>query len=146
MTTSEENAATVRDLIQRVLNEGDIGFAEKALSETFVERNPMPGGTADKAGAIAMFTMMREQTPDMRIEVEDVIASGNKVAVRSTMHGTDTNGFMPGTPPTGKPFAMGAIDVFTFDDAGMNTEHYGVYDFIGTMGQLGLLPAPPQPS
>jgi len=143
MATPEENAATVRDLIQLVLNEGDMGFAEKTLSESYVERTPMPGGTADKAGAIAMFTMMREQTPDMHIDVEDVIASGNKVAVHSTMTGTDTLGFMPGMAPTGKPFAMEAIDVFTFDDAGMNTEHYGVYDMMGTMGQLGLLPTPP---
>jgi len=143
VTTPQENAATIRELIQRVLNEGDIGFAEKTLSEGYIERNPMPGGTADKAGAIAMFTMMRQQTPDMQIEVEDVIASGNKVAVRSTMTGTDTEGFMPGMSPTGKPFSMGAIDVFTFDDAGMNTEHYGVYDMVGAMGQLGLLPAPP---
>jgi predicted SnoaL-like aldol condensation-catalyzing enzyme len=143
MTTQEENAATVRELIQRVMNEGDIGFAEKALSESYVERTPMPGGTADKAGAIAMFTMMREQTPDMHIDVEDVIASGNKVVVHSTMTGTDTLGFMPGMAATGKPFTLEAIDVFTFDDAGMNTEHYGVYDMMGTMGQLGLLPAPP---
>ena len=142
MTQQEDNAATVRELIQKVLNEGDMGFAEKTLSEDYVERNPMPGGSADKAGAIAMFTMMRQQTPDMRIEVADVIASGNKVAVRSTMHGTDTNGLMPGMPATGKPFTMGAIDVFSFDDAGMNTEHYGVYDIMGTMGQLGLLPGP----
>jgi predicted ester cyclase len=144
VTTPEENAATTRELIQRVLNEGDIGFAEKTLSESYVERTPMPGGTADKAGAIAMFNMMREQTPDMHIEIEDVIASGNKVAVRSTMTGTDTMGFMPGMPPTGKPFAMGAIDVFTFDGSGMNTEHYGVYDLMGTMGQLGLLPDAPK--
>ena len=143
MTTSEQNAATVRELIQRVMNEGDIGFAEKTLSESYVERSPMPGGTADKAGAIAMFNMMRTQTPDMHIDVEDVIATGNKVAVRSTMTGTDTEGFMPGMAATGKPFSMGAIDVFTFDDAGMNTEHYGVYDIMGTMTQLGLLPAPP---
>ena len=143
MATPEENAATVRDLIQLVLNEGDMGFAEKALSESYVERTPMPGGTADKAGAIAMFTMMREQTPDMHIDVDDVISSGNKVVVHSTMTGTDTLGFMPGMAPTGKPFTMEAIDVFTFDDAGMNTEHYGVYDMMGTMGQLGLLPTPP---
>jgi steroid delta-isomerase-like uncharacterized protein len=144
MTTPQDNAATVRELIQRVLNEGDIGFAEKTLTEDYVERSPMPGGTADKAGAIAMFNMMRTQTPDMHIDIEDVIATGNKVAVRSTMTGTDTMGFMPGMPPTGKPFSMGAMDVFTFDDAGMNTEHYGVYDIMGTMGQLGLLPAPPE--
>jgi hypothetical protein len=146
VTTPEENAAAAREFIQRVMNEGDMGFAEKTFSESFVERNPMPGGTGDKAGAIAMFTMMREQTPDMHVEVEDVIASGNKVAIRSTLTGTDTNGFMPGMSPTGKSFRMGAIDVITFDDAGMETEHYGVYDMMGTMGQLGLLPAPPPPA
>ena len=146
MSTPQDNAATVSELIERVLNEGDIAFAEKVLSESYVERSPMPGGTADKAGAIAMFTLMRNQTPDMHIDVEDVIASGSKVAVRSTMTGTDTEGFMPGMPPTGKPFSMGAIDVFTFDDGGMNTEHYGVYDISGTMMQLGLMPAPPQES
>jgi len=140
VTTPEQNAATVRELIERVMNQGDIMFADKVLSESYVERNPMPGGTADKAGAIAMFEMMRKQTPDMRIEIEDVIASGNKVAVRSTMHGTDTEGFMPGMQATNKPFAMGAIDVFTFDENGMNTEHYGVYDIAGTMQQLGLVP------
>jgi predicted ester cyclase len=144
VATPEQNAATTRELIQRVMNGGEIAFAEEVISESFVERNPMPGGTGDKAGAIAMFRMMRELTPDMHIEVDDVIASGDKVAVRSTMIGTDTNGFMPGMPPTGKPFSMGAIDVFTFDDAGRNTEHYGVYDTMGAMGQLGLLPPPPQ--
>src|SRR5918994_5349553 len=84
MTTPEANTATVRELIQRVMNEGDIGFAEKTLSEDYVERSPMPGGTADKAGAIEMFNMMRSQTPDMHIEIDDVIASGDKVAVHST--------------------------------------------------------------
>jgi len=71
MTTPEEqNAATVRELIQRVMNEGDIGFAEKILSADYIERSPMPGSTADKEGAIAMFNMMRSQTPDMQIEIE----------------------------------------------------------------------------
>jgi steroid delta-isomerase-like uncharacterized protein len=140
MATPEQNAATVRDLIERTMNEGDLAFADKVLSEAYVEQSPMPGSKGDKASAIAMFEMMRQQTPDYRIEIEDVIASGDKVAVRSTMHGTDTNGFMPGMPATNKAFQMGAIDVFTFDDDGMNTEHYGVYDIAGTMQQLGLSP------
>jgi predicted ester cyclase len=147
MTTPEEqNAATVRELIQRVMNEGDIGFAEKILSADYIERSPMPGSTADKEGAIAMFNMMRSQTPDMQIEIEEVIASGNKVAVHSTMTGTDTLGFMPGMSPTGKQFRLDAIDVFTFNDAGQNSEHYGVYDTMGAMAQLGLLELPAPPS
>jgi steroid delta-isomerase-like uncharacterized protein len=142
MTTPDENAAIARELIQRVMNEGDIGFAEKTLSEDYVERTPMPGGTADKAGAIAMFQMMRSQTPDMHIDVDDVIASGDKVAVHSTLKGTDMEGFMPGMAPTGKPFTVEAIDVFRFDANGQNTEHYGVYDMMGAMVQLGQMPMP----
>ncbi len=140
MTTPQENAAAARELVERVLNQGEIAYADKMLSESYVEKSPMPGGTADKAGAIAMFTMMREQTPDMHIDIEDVIASGNKVAMRSRINGTDTKGFMPGMPATNKTFKMGAIDVFTFGEDGMNTEHYGVYDIAGTMTQLGLMP------
>lgn len=142
MTTPQENAATSREFIQRVFNEGDISYAEKMLADDFVDHSPMPGSAGDKAAAIAMFTMMREQTPDMHIQVDDVVASGNKVAVRSTMTGTDTNGFMPGMPPTGKTFSMGGMDVLTFDENGLNTEHYGVYDIPGAMMQLGLMPPP----
>jgi len=142
MTTPQENAATCREFIQRVLNEGDISYAEKMLADDFVDHSPMPGTAGDKASAIAMFTMMRAQTPDMHIEVEDVVADGSKVAVRSTMTGTDTNGFMPGMPPTGKAFSMGGMDVLTFDENGLNTEHYGIYDIPGAMTQLGLMPPP----
>lgn len=44
---------------------------------------------------------------------------------------------------TGKPFEMGAMDLFTFDDDGMNTGYYGVYDMPGAMAQLGLMPGAP---
>jgi hypothetical protein len=44
--------------------------------------------------------------------------------------------------PTGKPFTVEAIDVFTFDANGQNTEHYGVYDVMGGMVQLGLMSMP----
>jgi steroid delta-isomerase-like uncharacterized protein len=142
MATPQENEATARELIQRVLNEGDISFAEKILSEDYVEGTPMPGGTADKAGAIAMFTMMRTQTPDMRVEVHDAIAGEDRVAVRSTLHATDSNGFMPGMPATGKTYSIDAIDVFSFNADGMNSGHYGVYDIPGAMMQLGLMPTP----
>ena len=142
MTTPEENAATARELIQRVLNEGDIPFADKVLSESYVERIPMPGGTADKAGAIAMFTMMREHDPRHahRHRGRDRVREQGRGAQHHDRHRHER--LMPGLPATGKPFTMGAIDVFTFDDDGMNTEHYGVYDIMGMMRQLGHIPAP----
>ena len=144
MTTPEENVATVREFAQRVFNEHDIAFAEKTIADDFVDHTPppMPGATGDKAGTIAMFQMMFEQVPDGRTEVLDTVASGNKVMIRSRMSGTDTNGFMPGMQPTGKSFSMESIDVLTFNDEGLNTEHYGIADIGGAMMQLGLMPPP----
>ena len=142
MATPEENAATCREFVQRVFNEGDISFAEKTLAEDFVDHSPPPGMKGDRASAIEMFRMRSQQVPDSKSEVIDVIASGNKVAVRTRISGTDTNGFMPGMPATGKSFSVETIDVMTFDENGQNTEHYGIFDMMGAMGQLGLLPAP----
>lgn len=142
MSTPEENAATCREFMQRVFNEGDMSFAEKTLSDDFVDHTPAPGMKGDKASAIEMFKMMSEQVPDSTSEILDIVATGNKVAVRTRISGTDTEGFMPGMPATGKSFSVESIDVMTFNENGENTEHYGIFDMMGAMGQLGLLPSP----
>jgi predicted ester cyclase len=145
MTTPEENAATCREFNKRVFGEGDISYAEKMMSDDFVDYSPMPGTgkTGDKASTIEMFRMMHEQFPESKSEIQDIVASGNKVMVRTRISGTDVKGFMPGMPPTGKPYSMETIDVMTFDENGLNTEHYGIADIAGAMTQLGLMPPPP---
>jgi len=44
-------------------------------------------------------------------------------------------------PATGKTFAMDASYLVGVSEQGQIAEHWGVVDTIGTMGQLGLLPA-----
>lgn len=46
-------------------------------------------------------------------------------------------------PPTGKAFEMGGIDILRVNDEGKVVEHWGIQDIMGAMGQLGLLPPPP---
>jgi predicted ester cyclase len=142
MATPQENAATCREFIERVFNENDISFAEKTLSEDFVDHSPPPGMAGDKASMIEMFGMMADQFPDGRTDIIDVVAAGDKVCVRSRMTGTDTNGFMPGMPPTGKPYSAESIDVMTFNENGQNSQHYGIFDVPAVMVQLGLMPGP----
>jgi steroid delta-isomerase-like uncharacterized protein len=142
MSTPEQNKETCREFNQRVFNEGDVSFAEKMLSEDFVDHSPAPGAGTDKAAAIAMFQQMHQQYPDAKAEILDMVAEGPKVAVRTRVTGTDTNGFMPGMPATGKPYSIETIDVMTFDENGLNTEHYGIMDVAGGMMQLGLTPGP----
>ena len=142
MATPEQNKESCREFMQRVFNDRDVSFAEKVLRDDFVDHSPMPGSPGDKASTIEMFRQMNEQFPDSSSEVLDMVASGNKVMVRSRSTGTDTKGFMPGMPPTGKKFSVESIDVMTFDENGQNTEHYGIADVAGAMMQLGLMPPP----
>jgi predicted ester cyclase len=75
-----------------------------------------------------------------------MIAEGDKVVVRSTLHGTQTGPMQmgPGStiPATGKAMTMTSIDIIRFA-GGKMVEHWGNEDDLEMMQQLGLLPANP---
>jgi predicted ester cyclase len=73
--------------------------------------------------------------PDLEHHVEDVIAEGNRVAVRFRVTGTNTQSFM-GSPPSGRPMEFDALAVMTID-AGKVTELFGQFDQLGVLQQLG---------
>ncbi len=82
-----DHVATVRRFYD-LINAGDLdGFGE-LLADDFVEREVTPGIPPTKAGVVAFFRMTRVAFPDMRMQVEDTLVSGDKVAVRLTLSGT----------------------------------------------------------
>jgi steroid delta-isomerase-like uncharacterized protein len=144
MATAEQNKQAVRDFFEEVFNKKNLDHVREALADDVVEHQEFPGITPDKDGVIKTFEMMFGSTPDMQAEILDLIATGDRVASRSVIRGTDTGGFMPGMPPTNKPYSMEAIDIIRFNDDGKVAEHWGIQDVMGAMGQLGLLPPPPE--
>ena len=76
------------------------------------------------------------------MDVEDVIAEGDKTVARITTTGTHRGDFM-GIPPTGSTVEMQLIDIMRFDGAGQVCEHWGVADMLSLMQQLGVVPAGP---
>lgn len=144
MATRQEIEGMVREFYERGMNAQDMDYIEGRLSDDFIEHNPFPGLGDDKKGALETFRAIFAGTPDMHAEVLETIVSGNRFAVRSRFTGTDSGtGQMPGIPPTGKSYSAESIDVVTVNDAGEFSEHYGIQDVMGIMGQLGLLPPPP---
>jgi predicted ester cyclase len=60
------------------------------FSEDFVDHDE-PGGVAVGATAAkAMIENAYKQWPDLHVQVEDIIAEGDKVMVRNTWHGTES--------------------------------------------------------
>src|SRR4029078_692191 len=86
------------------------------------------------------FRMVLTAFPDWRMEVEDLIASGDKTVARVGATATHQGEFM-GVPPTGQRVEMQLIDIMRFDDAGLVREHWGVADMLSLMQQIGAVPA-----
>jgi hypothetical protein len=90
-----------------------------------VEHQVFPGTTPDKKGAIDSYRIFFAASPEMTAEIHDMVAAGDKVAIRATYRGTDEGGFIPNMPATGKPFEMEAIYVVRLNDHGQNRRALG---------------------
>ena len=136
-----DHSVSIRRLYE-LINAGDIDGFGQQLAEDFAERNEVPGIPPTKAGVVQYFRMLMAAFPDFRMEVEDVIASGDKAVARLRVTGTHQGEFM-GIPATGRSANVDLIDITRFGDDGLAREHWGVVDQLAMMQQLGVIPAPP---
>ena len=136
-----DHAATVRRFYS-LLSDGDIDGFGAMLADDFVEHEETPGLAPTKDGVLAFFRMYRAAFPDLRMDPEDVLVSGDKVVARVRATGTHQGEFM-GVPPTDKSIDVQLIDIIRFGDDGLAREHWGVVDVMAMMQQLGVVPDGP---
>ena len=132
--------------IQRLydlINAGDIDGFGRQLADDFVEREEIPGLPPTKDGVVQYFRIILAAFPDMRMDVQDSFASGDKAVARLRLSGTHQGEFM-GIPATGKPVSVNLIDITRFGEDGLAREHWGVADLLAMMQQLGVIPTPGQ--
>jgi steroid delta-isomerase-like uncharacterized protein len=133
-----DHAATMRNTYE-LISAGDIAGFGDLVADDFVEHQGGPGFPATKEGTLDFFHAMLEAFPDLHMNVEDVIADGDKAVARVTTTGTHRGDFM-GIAPTGSTVDMQLIDIMRFDGAGHVCEHWGVADMLSLMQQLGVVP------
>ena len=134
-------AATARRFYD-LINTGDLDRFGDALADDFVEHEETPGLAPTKEGVLEFFRMYRAAFPDMRMEPQDVLVSGDKVVIRARVTGTH-QGELMGMPATGKRVDVQLIDIMRFGDDGLALEHWGVIDSLAMMQQLGAVPDDP---
>jgi steroid delta-isomerase-like uncharacterized protein len=139
-----DNPMTMRRAYE-LINAGDLdGFGE-LLTDDFVEHEEIPGLEPTKEGVIELFRSYRSSFPDLRMEVEDIVAGDDKAVARVVATGTQTGEFM-GMAPSGKQIEVQLIDIMRFDAAGKVVEHWGVMDTLSMLQQLGMVPDGPPSS
>jgi hypothetical protein len=139
------DSASYRDGLSRAEEAGDPETARETffrslIAEIFspdcVMHFPDSDGDYDRILRYHLVTM--DAFPDAAFVIDDMIAEGDRVAVRGRMMGTNTGPFR-GRPPTGKSVTMGFITICRIH-AGKVVETWGYNDALGFMQQLGFLP------
>ena len=131
---NEANANVVRRFVEEVANGRNTSVADELLSEDFCLPTGGPG--LDRAGLVAVLEYYFAAFPDLHYELEDLVASGDKVVARALMTGTH-EGMYDGVPGSGKPFAVEEVDIFDVVD-GRIRGYRIVWDELGFRRQLGL--------
>jgi steroid delta-isomerase-like uncharacterized protein len=133
----EDNKALVRSFIERVFEAGDVAAVDELVADDFVPHT-YPG-TSDREGLKRAMERVSQGLADAKFTIDDVIAEGDRVAVRVTSGATQVGEFM-GMPASGKRYEIEEIHIFRVRD-GKITEHWHQFDQVGMMRQLGAMPA-----
>ena len=132
----EANKALVRRLVEEGINAGRLGVAAALLAPDYVGHSPT-GDTYDREGWRQALLILRTTFPDYRLTIEDLVAEGDRVVWRWTMHGTDRGGLV-GRPATDQPVTMYGINIERVAD-GLIAETWTSSDHTPMLQALGLL-------
>lgn len=143
---SEETLAVVRRY-WGATNNHSADEMRDALAADYIHHDPgLPVPDADRETHIQIIAGgFFSAFPDLHVTIHDMVAEGDRVAVRWSFSATHT-GELPGNPPlpaTGKQIDVNAI-AFHRVAGGKLAETWVNFDVLGMLQQLGVIPMPGQ--
>jgi steroid delta-isomerase-like uncharacterized protein len=145
-TTGIDPVQGSRRLLEETFNDGNLALVDELVAPDAVNHDPAePADMRAMRGPEVLkrtVQMYRNAFPDVRITVDDVIASGDKVVLRWHSEGTH-RGELQGLAPTGARGSVTGISIDQWKD-GKVVESWTEWDNLGLARQLGA--APPEGS
>jgi steroid delta-isomerase-like uncharacterized protein len=133
LTTQDDNKAIVRRWIDEAYRLGNLGIVDELFAPDYAANDRQLGRDGVK-GAV---TTIKTAFPDITVEVEEIVAEGERVVVRVTTRGTHLGPFM-GMAATGRSMTMGGIMIYRVVD-GLIVEDHEAVDEAGLLRQLGAI-------
>lgn len=142
--TLEKNKETVQKLFLEVFNTGRWELLDEIVAEEYA-------GIGSRKGPRALAEPIRElrqSFPDVQWRLEDVIAEGDRVAVRATWQGTHLSPFKK-FAATHKQVSVSAVTIFQFYNSKivqvwLQSDRLGFFQQIGVVSEdLSPTPLPP---
>jgi steroid delta-isomerase-like uncharacterized protein len=139
---SDANKAIMTRLYEEVISQGDLELLDELVSPDLVNHSVPPGLPPGIEGFRQQVSMIHGGMPDLRTDVDDMIAEGDQVVTRWTGTGTH-QGELMGVAPTGKTITVSGVGIHRIA-AGKVVEHRDFFDQLDFMQQLGAIPRPDQ--
>jgi predicted ester cyclase len=135
---SEENIAASRRIFDEAWNQGNLDVIDEVCARRFTNHDPIMGDS-NREAVKELIAGYRAAFPDLEITINDIMASGDEVAMRWTAVGTFESELM-GQEPTGErgdPVEGIAIDRFEGDKM---VESWAQWDTLRFMKNIGAIP------
>jgi len=135
-TMSKQANIEVQTKFGEAVNTGNLEVMNDLVASDAIENDPAPGQAKGPQGYIDFFTKLRAAFPDLKLEVEQLVADDDNIAFAYTMTGTHKGDFN-GIPATGKSVKARGLQISRFEDGKM-VERWGSSDELGILKQIGV--------
>jgi predicted ester cyclase len=139
-TMSVKNKTAMRRIFEEGWNLGNYGVVNEILSPNFKGHFLPPEAPAGPEGFRGYIEGYRAAFPDIHMQIDDMIAEGDNVAVRFTVRGTHKGQLMH-IAPTNNEVTLPCMVIARFDENGQYVEGWGEHDKLSLLQQLDVIPS-----
>ncbi|MDX3186822.1 ester cyclase [Streptomyces sp. MN03-5084-2B] len=130
--------AVARRVYEDLWNDQRYDVADELFHPRF--RSTTAPDLAGGAAKVAAIRSYRTTFPDLKVTIDQLVATTDQAAVRWTITGTDAGGFR-GKPATGRVVTTWGVDFLELEDGRIIRDWVGT-DWLGTLIQLGVTADP----
>jgi steroid delta-isomerase-like uncharacterized protein len=139
--TTEQRITIARDYVDRVFNAHDAERARDFFSPDITFHALTVGTLSGVDTVVPVLVGLIGALSDIDAQTQDVIASGDQVALRQVVKARHTGNLL-GMPATGRSIQWDAVDIYRINDAGKITEQWAFEDFAAILSQAGDVKLP----
>ena len=134
MDSLDLNKKIVSRFNKEVIEQGNLESFNELMDKDFINRTAPPTSNGPDGMWHTFNNILRPAFSDLKVEIDDQIAEGDKVTTRKAILGTHT-GVLMGIPPTHRKIKIDVIDIVRLNN-GKYIEHWGINTFQSIIEEL----------
>ena len=130
----DEGKTLARRYFEEVINQGNLSVADQIFAADYIDHSARPGGPTGPVAVKPVVAAFRAAFHELDETIEDMVAEGDKVALRFRATGVHRGEFR-GIAPTGRRVQWTGLVILRVA-GGKIVERWGVIDLFSIIQQL----------